>query len=279
MEQIVCWSNHISRKHSLMITFVSRTQTVKVFCEHCCPASKAHSKLKLLLTSTVSEPIALCSSSAFIIYEPPSSLWNLCGLRLGLRTSFRLSEWEQPCEETSVLAWGLGFNVKEWMQFADKCINTCVCSLHLPSRVVLQGLPEAHGKGRCSLAPLWWTPQDPSPAGEASITDSWGGGEGEKEREEGGHRVYYRYDIQLWEWLTWCNECWHDLFEMFPTILVMKFDESDISNWFFTLLIQWLIFFYDLIAPYLKLTNVHQDFPKQHLQPAVQNPKALYLLS
>lgn len=169
-----------------MITFVSRTQMVKVVCEHCCPASKAHSKLKLLLTSTVSEPMALCSSSAFIIYEPPSLLWNLCGLGLGLRTSFRLSEWEQPCEETSVLAWGLGLNVKKWMQSAAKCINMCVRFLHLPSRVVLRGLPEAHGKGRCSLAPLWWTPQDPSPAGEASITDSCGG---ERERKRGRRGV------------------------------------------------------------------------------------------
>lgn len=187
-----------------MITFVSRTQTVKVVCEHCCPASKAHSKLQLLLTSTVSEPIALCSSSAFIIYEPPSLLWNLCGLRLGLRTSFRLSEWEQPCEETSVLAWGLGLNVKKWMQSAAKCINMCVRFLHLPSRVVLRGLPEAHGKGRCSLAPLWWTPQDPSPAGEASITDSCGG---ERERKRGRRGVTGCITDMTYK----CESDWHDV--------------------------------------------------------------------
>lgn len=114
--------------------------------------------------------------------------------------------------ETNVWLWEtvLDFQSRymEWIQskvwgqsdikYSGIFMNVCARSL-LPSRAVLPGLPEAHGKGRRSLAPLWWTPRDPSRAGEASVTDSW-----KREWREGGREC-----VRMTEPL---KVCWFHLF-------------------------------------------------------------------
>lgn len=85
-------------------------------------------------------------------------------------------------------------SLRTFLEYVRARVLECVS--RLPSQAALQGLPEHHGKGRCSREPLWWTPRDLSRAGGAAVAGSWWRRRQESRRSHGARHLF-PYQVEV----------------------------------------------------------------------------------